>query len=261
MPAQHRFAALLAMSVSSAAALARPEITPASFSGSETRITFDSFVGGGSVSFGEVVDTQFAPLGIVFSNPDFQNRANAWPSNQHPGHSLPNALFVDQDGGITPSAAPLEIIFSVPVNRVGMYFCGSQDNTYTLKVYNEQGLVSESLTRPGITTPSGTHIYLGIERPDRISKAVVSARRPQSPFPIANFFIDDVQFEPWPRPCYPNCDGSTGAPVLTGNDFACFLGAFAAGQAYANCDGTTMPPAYNVNDFVCFLTRYAAGCS
>ena len=29
--------------------------------------------------------------------------------------------------------------------------------------------------------------------------------------------------------CYANCDGSTAAPVLTANDFQCFLNAFAAG--------------------------------
>ncbi len=30
-------------------------------------------------------------------------------------------------------------------------------------------------------------------------------------------------------PCYANCDGSTIPPILTPNDFQCFLNAFAAG--------------------------------
>ena len=29
--------------------------------------------------------------------------------------------------------------------------------------------------------------------------------------------------------CYPNCDGSSGTPLLTPNDFQCFLNAYAAG--------------------------------
>ncbi|MEX2219510.1 MAG: COX15/CtaA family protein [Phycisphaerales bacterium] len=60
--------------------------------------------------------------------------------------------------------------------------------------------------------------------------------------------------------CYPNCDGSTQAPVLNVADFGCFLTRYAAGDAYANCDGSTQAPVLNVADFGCFLTRYAAGC-
>jgi 6-phosphogluconolactonase (cycloisomerase 2 family) len=60
--------------------------------------------------------------------------------------------------------------------------------------------------------------------------------------------------------CFANCDLSTGNPVLTGNDFACFLNAFVAGQSYANCDGSTGLPVLTGNDFVCFQTRFVAGC-
>ncbi len=60
--------------------------------------------------------------------------------------------------------------------------------------------------------------------------------------------------------CYPNCDGSTAAPVLNVNDFICFLNRFAAADAYANCDSSTTPPVLNVNDFNCFLNRFVAGC-
>jgi len=256
-----RFAYILGPLALASAALARPEIGPASFSGSESRVNFDTFIGGSSVSFGEVVEAQFAPIGVVFFNPDFQNRVNAWPSNQVPGHSLPNTLFIDQDGGITPGARPLEIHFSVPVNRIGLYLCGSQDTVYTLRVYNEAGQLAETLTRPGATAAAGTRLYLGIERPERITRAVVSARRPQSPFPIANFFIDDIQFEAWPRLCYPNCDASTGLPALTANDFLCFLNRFNQHDPYANCDGTTTLPAFTANDFQCFLNTFALGCS
>ncbi len=61
-------------------------------------------------------------------------------------------------------------------------------------------------------------------------------------------------------PCYANCDASTVLPVLTANDFQCFLNKFASGDPYANCDGSTVPPVLTANDFQCFLNAYATGC-
>ncbi len=61
--------------------------------------------------------------------------------------------------------------------------------------------------------------------------------------------------------CYPNCDGSSGSPLLTSNDFQCFLDRFAAGESYANCDASTGSPTLTANDFQCFLNAFAAGCT
>jgi len=61
-------------------------------------------------------------------------------------------------------------------------------------------------------------------------------------------------------PCYANCDGSTGAPLLTAADFTCFLNKFRASDAYANCDGSTGSPALTAADFTCFLSAFRAGC-
>ncbi len=61
-------------------------------------------------------------------------------------------------------------------------------------------------------------------------------------------------------PCYANCDDSPTPPVLTANDFQCFLNAFAAGQSHANCDGSTVSPVLTANDFQCFVNAYSAGC-
>jgi hypothetical protein len=61
--------------------------------------------------------------------------------------------------------------------------------------------------------------------------------------------------------CYANCDGSTATPVLTTNDFQCFLNRFAAGEPYANCDGSTNLPVLTANDFQCYLNAFAAGCT
>ncbi|MBX3377705.1 MAG: S8 family serine peptidase [Phycisphaeraceae bacterium] len=64
-----------------------------------------------------------------------------------------------------------------------------------------------------------------------------------------------------PSGCYANCDQSTGAPLLTANDFQCFLNKFAAGDTYANCDQSTGSPLLTANDFQCFLNKFAAGCT
>jgi agmatine/peptidylarginine deiminase len=69
----------------------------------------------------------------------------------------------------------------------------------------------------------------------------------------ANFTIGNP-----PPACYANCDASSGAPLLTANDFACFLNAYAQGASYADCDGVG---GLTANDFQCFLNAYANGCS
>jgi hypothetical protein len=61
-----------------------------------------------------------------------------------------------------------------------------------------------------------------------------------------------------PTPCYANCDSSTSNPVLTANDFQCFLNRFVSNESYADCDGVG---GLTANDFQCFLGAYAQGCS
>ncbi len=61
--------------------------------------------------------------------------------------------------------------------------------------------------------------------------------------------------------CYANCDASTSSPILTANDFQCFLNNYASGLPSANCDASTSTPILTANDFQCFLNAYAAGCS
>jgi hypothetical protein len=60
--------------------------------------------------------------------------------------------------------------------------------------------------------------------------------------------------------CYANCDCSQATPLLTAQDFACFLQRFAAADPYANCDQSTVHPVLNVGDIACFLRQFAAGC-
>jgi len=61
--------------------------------------------------------------------------------------------------------------------------------------------------------------------------------------------------------CYGNCDGSTNPPILTANDFICYLNAYARKSLWAECDGSMGTPVLTPNDFQCFLNAYAVGCS
>lgn len=63
-----------------------------------------------------------------------------------------------------------------------------------------------------------------------------------------------------PAPCYANCDQSTSPPLLTTNDFQCFLNKFASADSAANCDGSTNIPILTANDFQCFINAFAGGC-
>jgi hypothetical protein len=78
---------------------------------------------------------------------------------------------------------------------------------------------------------------------------------------LTTFFVDDVSLATTGPSCYANCDSSSASPFLNVQDFSCFLGKYAAGNAYANCDHSTAAPALNVQDFTCFLQKFAAGCS
>jgi hypothetical protein len=57
--------------------------------------------------------------------------------------------------------------------------------------------------------------------------------------------------------CYANCDQSTMVPLLTANDFMCYLRAYVSGSSYANCDGVG---GLTAGDFICFLSSYTNGC-
>jgi uncharacterized membrane protein len=81
---------------------------------------------------------------------------------------------------------------------------------------------------------------------------------------IVGYGIHNGVLEAWratiPAYCYANCDASTMDPVLSVQDFACFINRMASGDSYANCDGSTIAPTLNIQDFACFLNRFAAGC-
>ncbi len=63
------------------------------------------------------------------------------------------------------------------------------------------------------------------------------------------------------RPCYPDCDPTTGPGLLDIFDFLCFGNKFHAGDPYAcDCDTTTGRGVCDVFDFLCFGNAFSAGC-
>ena len=58
--------------------------------------------------------------------------------------------------------------------------------------------------------------------------------------------------------------GQPDAGSSAGGVYGCiggFWGAALGEACYANCDGSTGVPRLTANDFQCFLDKYAAGCS
>ncbi len=168
--------------------------------------------------------------------------------------------FNFQGGGGVPGSPPVEIHFTVPVTKVGMWFGTSSSSTFTIEVYNG-GTLLESLTKRGTALGAfGLEGFAGLERPELITMVKVFSRSDNVNFGPFNFSIDDVRFE-GEEPCYPDCDTSTGPGVLDIFDFLCFGNRFAANDPYAcDCDTTTGPGVCDIFDFLCFGNAFNAGC-
>jgi hypothetical protein len=125
---------------------------------------------------------------------------------------------------------------------------------------------------PAPQTTSGTSVVSGITVTYAFTLAMGIDAGGVASFSITNvtlspsFLVGYLQFTSGSTTitrveyCQANCDGSTNAPVLTANDFTCFLTRFANADPAANCDCSTSAPTLTANDFACFLNKFAAGC-
>jgi hypothetical protein len=150
---------------------------------------------------------------------------------------------------------PLEITFDAPVTGFGGYFAtvGGQDGG-TIEFFGASGPIGTAT----VTTNQCAYVWNGWRSATPFTRVRLIGN---SSFSDGGYLhMDDLEYQAGGGACYPNCDGSTAAPVLNVADFTCFLQRFASGDAYANCDGSTASPALNVADFTCFLQRFAAGC-
>jgi hypothetical protein len=143
------------------------------------------------------------------------------------------------------------IIFDPPVSEVGMGWWDPNVAGGILRVFDVNTQLLEQIAVPVQPPGGGGASFVGIRRATRdIALAVI--------FPggsVDTYALDNISFGP---ACYVNCDCSTSSPVLTANDFSCFLNRFVEGDQYANCDGVG---GLTANDFSCFLSSYATGCS
>jgi hypothetical protein len=168
------------------------QIGPGAFSGSATLIDFDNLTGGTTVNTGDIITNQYAGLGVIFNNPDKVTRANASPIGAEAvAASKPNIAFVLQASGGAP-VAPQELLFSVPVNLIGMEFFLTQGANITLAVYDSTNTLLESLTLNGTYQGSGDLDagFIGLQESTNIAKATVTSNGGSF-----NFSIDNVRFE------------------------------------------------------------------
>lgn len=149
------------------------------FSGSETVLDFES------LTDGELITNQFAPLGIVFVNPDVgfdviaRNRTFGIVAN------------VEQGGGSSGVVAPLELQFSVPVNKVGMDIVFGSVGfgiMYTLEIFDSLNTLLDSTT-----LSLGAFGFIGLESSTTIAKATITGIG--SNLQSFNLNIDNVRFE------------------------------------------------------------------
>ncbi len=169
-------------------------------------------------------------------------------------------------GGSTILTSPLLDLSAAPEARISYYkWFLSTVGTVDSMVVEISGNNGGSWTNVETVTPaSGGWVNKTI----RVADYLVPTAQVRMRFTVSNTDTSTTEagvdgfvvVSPQVAACYANCDGSTTLPLLTANDFQCFLNSFAANSAYANCDGSTTVPVLTANDFQCFLNLYAAGC-
>lgn len=181
--------------LSAGAAVAMP-LTRADFSAAATDINFDNLTGGTDFFSGDPITTQYAGQGITFVNPDFPTLANAMPIGSGAiTDSKPNVAFIQQgSGGSGPDVPPQELLFSVPVTKVGMSFFLSGGADVTLDVFGAGNTLLESETLTGTLLDSGFQEgFIGLGEPSLITEATITSHG--SDGQSFNFSIDDVLFQ------------------------------------------------------------------
>ena len=233
-------------------AAARPEIPYGNLSGSATTINFDAMTASPVLGVGETLTNQYTGQGATFAVPNYAAYAtNGVLATNSPLNSDPNVIWVDNGGGSGGGLAQgIDLNFSVPVRKVGVWFGGSNGSTFRIAAYAGNTLletVGHGLPAVGLAAEG----FMAIERTELITRVVLTAANTVGQ--NWNFAFDDLKFEGGGG-CYPDCNQSGS---LTVADFGCFQTAFASGNMYADCnaDGVLTVP-----DFGCFQTRFVTGC-
>ncbi len=228
-------------------ACAEPLTSPSQLSAGNALVTFEAYALGPVGVVLQVGCQRFScPQGM--SIVDLSTQPYSGPLvGGHALHPLPGAI----GSGVYINTS---IVFDPPVSEVGLGWWDCNTPGAVLRVYDSGGAFLEEIAVPTTPAGGGGASFVGIRRPTaQIALAIC--------FPGSaadTYVIDNVSFGP---NCAANCDCSNSAPILTANDFQCFLNKFASADPYANCDGSSTVPLLTANDFQCFLNQYAAGCT
>ena len=82
--------------------------------------------------------------------------------------------------------ASITLDFAMPQDRVGAYVTGVNGTTVTMRVYDSSGTLLESVSAATVPVGSWGTNFVGIQRPDQISRVVFSA---------PDFGLDGLTFE------------------------------------------------------------------
>jgi hypothetical protein len=173
-------------------------ITPSNFSNNAVTINFDDLAGGNCNLCGPSVTNQYAGLGVTFNNPTFpgQETADTNLTSLVPNASPPNLLFVHQGGMLSdPPAAPFQILFSVPITKVGFDYGSSADSFMELAAYGAGHQLLDTQTFVGTAAPIGLAGFAGVQEVMPIIELDVSYHPNGAPSRTLNFSIDNLKFE------------------------------------------------------------------
>jgi hypothetical protein len=170
-----------------------------SFAG--TVINFDGLSGAPGLGTGEVLGAQYAALGVTFGVPNYAAHAtNGSLATLSLLNSDPNVVWVDQGGGSGGArAVGMNIDFSSPQSRVGLFMESSASSTFTLQVFSGATLL-ETLTSALEPGGAGAEGFLALENAN-ITRAVVYSTN--SSGQNWNFSVDDLKFADGDAPVVP----------------------------------------------------------
>jgi hypothetical protein len=172
-------------------------VSPVLSASAATVITFDDLAGGGIYS-GDLVTTQYAGLGVVFSDSYSGGaRANNTLTTWVVGSSPPNVLWVDQSGGAL-TGQYLQIDFSTPVTSFWTQFGVSFSGQLTLDAYNGASLLG-STNGVGSNTSYSFSGQVSFSSVQGITSVHLFAN-PAGSTASWNFELDNLSFNPVPEP-------------------------------------------------------------
>lgn len=205
------------------------------------RIVTGRVEGGVAVYGPRVISAEFGDTGIPNAtfNPGFDSESGTFPPGQIVGLTIRRALKVWNGQEFTPIPQPPtppprvniiknNITVTTPVTDPANCGVGS---SVILGLVNGVGKIHEHPAYQLVDPVDGVYlleIELWMSDPSMaVSDPAFIVFNQNSGAFAAAFAWADARYG---RPlCYANCDGSTGSPLLTANDFQCFINRFAGG--------------------------------